>query len=400
MSQMLQQDFLLPDLPSDDSNYVPELVDRLLESALNGRVSDVHLTPTAESLIMQWRIDGVLQDVAKFPKEIAAQIVSRLKVLARLLTYQSDVPQEGRIQDDRFENEIRVSTFPTIFGERAVVRLFIGQQEFHELADLDFPEDISVALSSLMNETGGCLIVTGPSGSGKTTTIYSCLREILNKSAGGRSLVSLEDPVEVVVPGMAQSRVNPAAGFDYQTGLKSLMRQDPDVIMVGEIRDSETAQTVFQASMTGHLVITTFHAGSAAEAICRVGDIGVEPYILQSGLLGIVAQRLVRKLCECKLAVACSEIESEFQTEKIWQPKGCDRCSGTGYFGRQVLAELLVPERDSFQKEILSRSDSQEIAQLAIQAGMVPLKERARQAVVSGLTSPQEIHRVFGVQRN
>ena len=291
---------------------------------------------------------------------------------------------------------MRVSTFPTLYGEKTVVRLFVASGQYRVLGDLGLPEDVEGNLRQLLTQNGGIVLVTGPAGSGKTTTIYACLRELVDKFGEHKSLVTLEDPIEAVVRGVAQSQVNPRAEFTYSTGLRSLMRQDPEVIMVGEIRDRETAEIVFQASLTGHLVMTTFHAGSAAGAISRLSDMAIEPYLLRSGILGIVCQRLVRSLCDC-----CKEIPDEagklgLPVQHAWEPVGCDACGGTGYRGRLVLAEMLMPDLKEMGRAILSRSDAAEIEELAIQSGMKSCQQRACQAVEEQRTSPAEVRRVLG----
>ncbi len=392
-----------------------EIVDALLIAAQAARASDVHLVPKENSLQILWRLDGVLQPVTQIAKPLASNVVSRLKVLAELLTYRTEVPQEGRLRSvpamladtgttacpDAAVNdvEMRLSTFPTMHGEKAVVRLFVGSGAFRRLDDLGLPVEIRGGVGDLLLESGGVFVVCGPAGSGKTTTIYACLREVADKSDGQRSLVSLEDPIEAALEGVAQSQVNPSAGFDYATGLKSLMRQDPEVILVGEIRDRETAETVFQAALTGHLVLTTFHAGSAAEGICRLSDMGIEPYLLRSGLLAILSQRLLRRLCDCST-------ESTHDTDRLGLdiascrvPAGCERCRGTGYRGRLLLAEFLRNEATELGKAILSRTDVDELEQLAVQAGMQTRWQRGREAVIAGQTSPAEVIRVFGTNR-
>jgi type II secretory ATPase GspE/PulE/Tfp pilus assembly ATPase PilB-like protein len=261
---------------------------------------------------------------------------------------------------------------------------------------LGLPSEIQLGLRDLLLESGGVTVVSGPAGSGKTTTIYACLRELVDKFGSQRSLVSLEDPIEAVVPGVAQSQINAVAGFDYATGLKSLMRQDPEVILVGEIRDRQTAETVFQASLTGHLVLTTFHAGSAAGAICRLSDMGIEPYLLRTGLLGIVSQRLVRRLCEC--SVPSDEIADKLGLSvSHWRVSvGCDACRGTGYRGRALLAEFLRTDNSELGKAILSRGAADELESLAVSAGMKTRWQYACDSVSNGLTSAVEVRRVFG----
>jgi type II secretory ATPase GspE/PulE/Tfp pilus assembly ATPase PilB-like protein len=398
LAQRFQQQ--LPQRDVDDPQYVPELVDALLAGAREAGASDVHLLPTAEALRMSWRIDGVLQPVAELPVRLAPNIVGRLKVLADLLTYQTEVPQEGRLRAGNEQLETRISTFPTLYGEKAVVRLFVGSGKYRRLDELGLPDEVLGRLKALLHETGGVILLTGPAGSGKTTTIYACLREILNKSAGARCLVSLEDPIEVVVPGVAQSQINRSAAFTMAAGLRSLLRQDPEVIMVGEIRDRDTAETVFQASLTGHLVLTTFHAGSAAQAVSRLADMRIEPYLLRSGLLAIVCQRLVRKLCACTQETRDIDARLGLPVESVRLPQGCPACEGTGYQGRMVLCEMLYPNVPEVARAILECADAARLEQTAVDCGTITQRARAYQAVRDGLTSPAEVLRVLGVSRS
>jgi type II secretory ATPase GspE/PulE/Tfp pilus assembly ATPase PilB-like protein len=388
----------LPRLDANDPQYVPQLVAAILASSRAAHATDVHLVPGAEAMEMRWRIDGVLQRIAEFPAVLAPRIVARLKVLAELLTYRTDVPQEGRLHAATGEiaDEVRISTFPTLFGEKVVVRLFAGAGKFRTLDELGLPPEVLTTVRGLLDETGGVMLLTGPAGSGKTTTIYAALRELADKTSGGRSLVSLEDPIEMVVPGVAQSQVNSAAGFDMAAGLRSLLRQDPEVMMVGEVRDRQTAETVFQASLTGHLVLTTFHAGSAAQAVNRLSDMGIEPYLLRSGVRAIVCQRLLRRLCACAKSSADEDDRLGLPVGVVRIPAGCPDCAGTGYRGRFVLAEMLVPQHTGLGRAILSRSDARELERLAVEAGMVPQMQRACEAVAAGWTSPAEVRRVLG----
>lgn len=379
-----------------DPQYVTGLVELLLAEARGVGASDVHVQPAAEGLILRWRVDGVLHPVGRLPAALAPNVVARLKVLADLLTYRTDVPQEGRIRGGPGDLEMRVSTFPTLFGEKGVVRLFAGPGRYQRLEDLGLPAEIRATLGRLLNETSGAILLAGPAGSGKTTTIYACLRELVATSAGTRSLATLEDPIEVAVPDVAQAQVNPAVGFDLATGLRSLLRQDPEVIAVGEIRDRATAEVAFQAALTGHLVLSTFHAGSAAGVIGRLSDMGIEPYILRSGVRAIVCQRLVRTLCACARDADDPEQKLGLPVARARVAVGCDACRGTGYLGRTVLAELLVPEATELGRAILSRRDVAQLEDLAIAAGMVTRWQRACHAVEAGLTSPAEVRRVLG----
>jgi len=386
----------LDGLDAADTEYATRFVDLLLDAARQLAASDVHLQPAADGLLIRWRVDGVLQELGRFPSGEAADVVARLKVLARLLTYRTDVPQEGRIREMPGDVEMRVSTFPTLHGERAVVRLFAPGGEFLFPEDLGLPDEILDRLVRLLAETSGALLITGPAGSGKTTTCYACLRHLVRQSESQRSIVSLEDPIEVSVPGVAQSQVNEAAGFDLATGLRSLMRQDPEVIMVGEIRDRATAEVAFQASLTGQLVLTTFHAGSAAGAISRLSDMEIQPYLLRSGILGILHQRLVRRLCDCAKETNDSDMYLGLPVSRARVQVGCPACGGTGYRGRMVLVEMLTRQPGETGRAILSQGDSTHLEQLAVQAGMVTRWQRAHQAVEAGQTSPTEIRRVLG----
>ncbi len=399
MSESLQTTFerMLPRRLPHDIQYVPEVVVVILAAARSAGASDVHLIPFDTGLRMSWRVDGVLQDVWTFPVELVPRIVARLKVLSELLTYQTEVPQEGRIRDPSSAIEMRVSTFPTLFGEKVVVRLLAESRQYQQLEGLGLGAEVATKLAQLVQATHGTLIVAGPAGSGKTTTLYACLREIVDKTRGQRSLVSLEDPIEAVIPGVSQSQINLAAGFDLPTGLRSLMRQDPEVIMVGEIRDRVTAEIVFQAALTGHLVLTTFHAGSAAGVVSRLSEMGIEPYLLRSGILAVICQRLVRKLCGCSRPGTDDADKLGLPVDTFRVAVGCEQCHGTGYLGRIVLSELLSPDQTEIGRAILSRNDTPQLEALAQQAGMVTRWQRAVAAINSGLTSPLEIRRVLGL---
>ncbi len=380
----------------EGSKAAVDLVDLILEESRKASASDVHLQPTLEGLEMRWRIDGVLRTTGLLPPAISGNVVARLKVLAELLTYRTDVPQEGRIRGETGEGEVRVSTFPTLHGEKAVIRLFAGSDRFLRLADLGLPDEVRQALSEALLETSGAILLTGPAGSGKTTTIYACLRELVDSNQGRRSLTTLEDPIEVAVPGVTQSQVNPSAGFDLATGLRSLLRQDPEVIVVGEIRDRTTAEVAFQASLTGHLVLSTFHAGNTTGAIGRLSDMGIEPYLLRSGLLAVVSQRLVRTLCECSRKEDDPAARLGLPVARVRVPVGCVACGGSGYRGRMILAELLDPEKLGLGPAILAKVDVRALEAEALRAGMVGRWRRACLAIEAGRTSPAEVRRVLG----
>jgi len=384
--------------PLDPANprYATDVVERVLAAAQEAGASDVHFQPGADGLGLTWRLDGVLQPVAHLPAKVAPNIVARLKVLAELLTYRNDIPQEGRIRGAPGAVEMRVSTFPTLFGEQAVVRMFAGPGRFLRLDDLGLPAAVSAELARILAETSGTIVLAGPAGSGKTTSIYACLRELAARSRGERSLVTLEDPIEAVVSGVAQAQVNVAAGLTLESGLKSLLRQDPEVIAIGEIRDRATAEIALQAALTGHLILTTFHAGSACEVIGRFLDMGIEPYVVRSGLRAVVAQRLVRRLCDCARPSTRPEDFLGLPVRTARLPHGCDACRGTGYSGRVLLAEMLLPETDEMARAVLARSDVRQLERVAVAAGMIDRWDRARAAVEAGLTSPDEVRRILG----
>lgn len=386
----------LTGLDARSDHYATEVVAQVLAAARAEHVSDVHLLPgePAGRLRMLWRIDGVLHEIGEL--ERGANIVGRLKVLAELLTYRTDVPQEGRIRTGDERVEMRVSTFPTIHGEKAVVRLFVGSGQYRNLGDLGLPSDVQGLIQRLLSQTSGAVLVAGPAGSGKTTTLYAMLRHIQEQSPAPRSIVTLEDPVEALVSGASQSQVTGDGPLNYANGLRSLMRQDPEVIMVGEIRDRETAGTVFQAALTGQLVLSSFHAGSSVEAIERLLDLDVEPYLLRSGLLGVLTQRLVRRLCGCAQPGLEGDAGLGLGSGEYRVPTGCPDCRQTGYAGRLMLCEFLDPRLDEVGRGILERRDAHALESAAVAAGMTLLLCRARAAVRRGETSPAEVRRVLG----
>jgi type II secretory ATPase GspE/PulE/Tfp pilus assembly ATPase PilB-like protein len=387
----------LASLDITSPRYVIEVVDLILGEAALISASDVHLLPTAHGLEVLYRIDGVLQLAGTLPKSLLPNVVARLKLLANMITYRTDIPQEGRIIESDGDVEKRVSTFPTHFGEKVVIRMFGGLGQFRRLEDLGLPEEIKRTLSGLLNETSGAILFTGPAGSGKTTTLYTCLRELSAASRGGRALMTLEDPIEMLVPGVAQAQINHAAGLDLAVGLRSMMRQDPEVIGVGEIRDLATAEVAFQASLTGHLLLCTFHAGSAAGVIGRLAEMGIEPYVIISGVRAIVCQRLVRRLCTCARATDDPNDLLGLEVSSAWVTVGCSHCRGTGYRGRVVLAEILVPNDRRVRRAIRAHADVERLEEMAHRSGMVKLSERARKAVETGLTDPAEFRRVLGI---
>jgi general secretion pathway protein E len=378
----------ITNVPTSDPRFATEFVRSLLHAARAAGASDVHLDPMADALEVRWRLDGVMQSASRLPREVSANIVARLKVLASLLTYETSLPQEGRIRDEDLKIEVRVCTFPTLYGERVVLRLLgASQQSLESLVHLGLPPAVLDELNIHLSATSGAILIVGPAGSGKTTTAYACLRHIASQSAGGRSIVSLEDPVEVAVPQVAQSQVNRAVEFDMATALRSLLRLDPEVILIGEIRDRATAETALQSALTGQLVVTTFHAGNCDDAMNRLVELGIPVYAVRNAVRLVVAQRLVRKLCRCAVA---GDIEQHarplgLNVPRCWIPGNCDDCRGTGYYGRVLVAEW---------RAISPRSGDEQLV------GDVRLWESAEKLVETGTTSPSEVVRVLGLLGN
>ena len=386
---------------------VPSIVDAILAEAFALGASDAHLTPSANGLLVSWRIDGVLHPVGSIPQPVSAPVVARLKVLSGLLTYRLDVPQEGRIPASLEMNrrEVRISTFPTLHGERAALRFLEATRSRESLAQIGLPEAVFQSVKRAMEWTSGMVVITGPAGAGKTTTLYACLREIVNASEHARSVVTLEDPIESALEGVAQTALDPRAGLGLAELVKAVLRQDPDVIAVGEIRDRPTAESAFQATLTGHLVLTTTHAGDSVEVLTRLTDMRIAPYILRSGLRAILAQRLLRKLCcHCRVKVdQNSSPVGDFGTglDQWFEAAsgGCSACRHTGYDGRVMVAEWLEPGDNAVGRALASRRDARVLRRLVEKSGVQTLMQQALERARSGETSPLEIRRVFGSGR-
>jgi type II secretory ATPase GspE/PulE/Tfp pilus assembly ATPase PilB-like protein len=341
----------------------PEFVRALLAEGLRRGASDIHVEPASDHVRIRLRVDGVLEEAARWPRAWHDGVLARLKVLANLLTYRTDIPQEGRIRSDHHDDptDLRLSTFPTIFGEKAVIRIFDPRRGIRDLDELGFAPDIRAELERWTALPSGVLIITGPTGSGKTTTIYALLRRIARASGAARNIVSIEDPVEHAIEGVVQTQVHPHSGFTFATALRSLLRQDPDVIVVGEVRDSETARIAIQAGLTGRLVITTLHAGRASAAFARLVNLGVDSHEVASSVAGVLAQRLLRARAG----------------------------------GRIPVAEVLRPGR-AIRAAVLNRADAEDLEQRARADGLVPIHDAADAAVRAGLVAPEEVLRVLG----
>ncbi|MFB3817992.1 MAG: type II secretion system ATPase GspE [Candidatus Methylomirabilales bacterium] len=386
----------LKDLASEAP--VIRLVNLLIARAAEVRASDIHIEPFEESLRVRYRVDGVLVNTEAPPKRLQAAVISRIKLMARMNIAERRLPQDGRIRTGAggAELDIRVSTIPTIYGESVVMRLLDRASTLPDLDGLGFPEEAARTFRGLIRKPHGILLVTGPTGSGKTTTLYAALRSI---NAVEKKIITIEDPVEYQLDGITQIQVKPRIGLTFAAGLRHIVRQDPDVILVGEIRDRETAEIAIHAALTGHLVLSTLHTNDAAGAITRLLDMGIENYLVSSTLLAVLAQRLVRRICvACKTEYAPSaevlkDLPPETRRLRLFKGNGCPSCTGTGYSGRLGIFELLVMD-DPLQRLILAKGDAGSIRADAVARGMTTLWQDGCRKVAAGITTPEEVLRV------
>jgi general secretion pathway protein E len=382
----------------DDDAPVIRLVNTLLFRAVKEKASDIHIEPYERELAVRFRIDGQLYDVFKPPKKLQNSITSRIKVMANLNIAEKRLPQDGRIPLKLAgkDIDIRLSTVPTAFGERLVMRLQDRSSIVLDLNQLGFPEDALQKINALLEKSYGIILVTGPTGSGKSTTLYSCINRIVSPD---RNIITVEDPVEQRIQGIGQIQVNSKIGLTFAQGLRSILRQDPDVIMVGEIRDYETAEISINASLTGHLVLSTLHTNDSAGAIPRLLDMGCEPFLISSSVVGVIAQRLVRLLCpHCKAPHQPSEadlLSLEITPEmtigaKFFKAIGCNQCNQKGYSGRTVISELMIIN-DEIRQLILLRKDGGTIKKASIKAGMRTVRLDGVKKVLLGITTIEEV---------
>ena len=393
------------DGPLDDlvslANEAPvvKLVNLLLLEALEARASDVHLEWYASGVRVRYRVDGVLLDAPAPPAALAPALVSRLKIMAELDIAERRLPQDGRIRlrlQDR-DVDVRVSTLPTLHGESVVLRLLDKSRGRISLAELGMAEDMLTRFTEAVSRPHGIVLATGPTGSGKTTTLYAAVDLV---RTGREKIITVEDPVEYQLAGVPQVPVNEKVGVTFATALRALLRQDPDVMLVGEIRDGETAEIATQAALTGHLVLSTLHTNDAASAITRLLDLGVAPFLVASTVEAVLAQRLLRECCAaCKRRVTATPESlrelgaSPGQLVEIWRGAGCGECRGTGYRGRLGIFELLVMD-DPLREEVLRRRGAGELRALAVAAGMRTLRQDGLRLVLAGRTTPEEVLRV------
>ncbi|WP_419537228.1 GspE/PulE family protein [Endozoicomonas sp.] len=388
--------------PDANDQHIVNIVDWLLQYAFEQRASDIHIEPRREQCNLRFRIDGVLHSIYQMPAKVAAAVTSRLKILGRMNVAEKRKPQDGRLKTrnaDGYEVELRLSTLPTAFGEKLVMRIFDPEVLVKSFSDLGFSREDEKRWKAMSAQPNGIILVTGPTGSGKTTTLYSTLKQLATDQV---NVCTIEDPIEMVEPAFNQMQVQHNIDLTFASGLRALLRQDPDIIMVGEIRDLETAEMAIQAALTGHLVISTLHTNDAPSALTRLLELGVPPYLIKNTVLGVMAQRLVRTLCPgCKEKApldpngwkALTRPWSASAPTEIFQPVGCLDCRETGYRGRAGLYEILTMS-DQIKALI---NDSPDIAQLArqcIKEGMYSLRLSGAQKVAHGLTTVEEVMRV------
>lgn len=386
-------------LDSKDDAPIIRLLNALFTQAIKQKASDIHIETYEDRVLVRNRIDGILTEVLEIQRVIAPLVISRVKVMAKLDIAEKRIPQDGRIalRIGRHTIDVRVSTLPSNHGERVVLRILDKQAAELNLSVLGMSNTTLIAMRELITEPHGIILVTGPTGSGKTTSLYGMLSELNQVS---RNILTIEDPIEYDLPGIGQTQVNPKVQMTFAKGLRAILRQDPDVVMIGEIRDLETAEIAVQASLTGHLVLSTLHTNTALGAITRLVDMGIESFLLASSLIGLIAQRLVRKLCShCKIPHCLREDEnllmqlpSSVSTTNIYQPKGCEFCNYTGYRGRTGIYELIMI--DETLRSMIHRNENIQTINNYLRPKIPTIREDGFRRVLTGDTSLSEILRV------
>jgi len=384
-----------------NNQHIVNLVNWLFQYAFDQRASDIHLEPRREQSNVRFRIDGVMHQVYQIPTPVMGAVISRIKILGRMDIAEKRRPQDGRLKtlNGNVEVELRLSTMPTAFGEKVVMRIFDPEVLLKDFTALGFNKSEQVMWADMTHQAHGIILVTGPTGSGKTTTLYSTLKHLATSEI---NLCTVEDPIELIEPSFNQMQVDHKIGLNFASGIRTLMRQDPDIIMVGEIRDLETAEMAIQASLTGHLVLSTLHTNNAPSAMTRLLELGVKPYLVKLTLLGVMAQRLIRTLCpDCKSQQAVSDeqwhdLVKPFTIKKpaaIYQAEGCAVCRNTGYLGRIGIYEVFK-NTPLIQKQIVDNCDANMITKLAIKDGMKTLRLSGVEKIMEGITSIEEVLRV------
>lgn len=373
------------------------LVREIVADAVRLRASDIHVEPRKENVEVRMRIDGVLQVWREFTRDLQDSVASRIKVLAELDINEKRLPQDGRIAFSVSGKsfDVRVSTLPVLYGEKVVLRLLDRSMSVRALDQLDFTRHNASAFHDLIHQPLGLVLVTGPTGSGKTTTLYAALNVLRSKRV---NIMTCEDPVEIDLDGINQSAVNEKVGLTFGRQLRAILRQDPDIVLVGEMRDTETAEIAFRAAMTGHMVLSTLHSNDAPTSVTRLIDMGVPPFLISSGLIGMVAQRLVRRLCpQCRRpgnpGTRIAQMLSVPEDDRFWfEGPGCQSCEETGYQGRIGVHEVVRVD-EAFQRLVMTQASAPDLRQAAVKAGMVPIREDALIKIRAGMTSPDEVLR-------
>ncbi len=407
LAQESQDEVEDEDLPEGWGSEAPviRLVDRIIQDAVRARATDIHIEPANTSVHVRYRIDGVLGDILDVPKYIQGPLLSRIKIMGNMDISDKRRPQDGRckIKVGKKLVDMRISSLPTMYGEKIVLRLLEQKKGVVSVAGVGFSPHILESMNALCNYPQGMILATGPTGSGKTTTLYAVLSYL---NDGTTNIVTVEDPVEYQVPGVNQVQINVRAGMTFATGLRSILRQDPDVVLVGEMRDHETAEIAFNAAQTGHLVLSTLHTNDAASTVTRLLSVGIDPYLIASSVLGILAQRLVRQLCpKCKVPAPVDEKLAQWLPEdvdraslQLYGPKGCKYCRETGFYGRAPISEILVLSDVTRDLVLKGRSD-REIMQVSHQEGMKSIFEDGIDRILQGLTTLDELTRVIAPPR-
>ncbi len=385
----------LKDLAQDKG--IIQLVDLVIENAVKDRASDIHVEPEEAYMRVRYRIDGILYDKEMFPFRMQAAFSSRIKLLSHMNIAERRLPQDGRIRGNfgGKDIDIRVSTLPTVHGESIVMRILDREASFISLDDIGFSRDLLDRYGALIKKPYGMILITGPTGSGKTTTLYASLVKL---NSPEKKIITAEEPVEYLLRGINQIQVRSKIGLTFANGLRHIVRQDPDIIMVGEIRDLETAGISIHAALTGHLLFSTLHTNDAPSATTRLVDMGVEPYLVSSTLIGVMAQRLVRKICpHCKTEREPDSQAREQGIERLWEGKGCENCYGTGYRGRLAIFELMLID-DDLRELITRNATSREIKEKAAASGMTTLRQDGLRKVKEGITTIDEVYRVTQIE--
>ena len=387
---------------------IAKLVDTIITQAINEKASDIHIEPEENAVKIRFRVDGLLKEVMSPPKKLASPIVSRLKILSDMDITETRKPQDGRLNFKLKDKDIdfRVSSVRTISGEKMVLRMLDKSDSFVSIEKIGLSENCFTSLDSLIQATSGIIVVCGPTGSGKTSTLYSCLSKI---NTPERNIITIEDPVEFNLEGINQIPINPKIGVDFVTGLSTVVRQDPDVIMIGEIRDIETANVAIQAALTGHLVFSTLHTRSASGSVTRLINMGVQPFLINSAFLGVIGQRLCRQICpSCKRQIDSEQITNTKEKAilnlilkkdkdvKLFKGAGCKYCNETGYKGRVGIFEILTLNEETSEL-IIEKASSEKIKEAAVRNGMIDMLNDGIEKIIKGITSIEEVARVLDV---